>query len=248
LRRSTAFALRSAPIVLLQSVRARTVAGVASARQRRFPHGLPIGLGSAAPCVTSGAAKLAAEFGVNGAGEGSAFREFLRVHGLILLLIAVGFYVAAQYLAPLPPRSLALATGVPGGVYQAVGERYRAILAEKATVIDLISTEGMAANLVLLADPALPVDAALIQGGVGRAEALPLFETLAACSLNRSGFSRARPAGPDVWRSSRTSILRSAKPEAERRSWQSSFCWRAASNRGRRIRSRSAAKKRPPRS
>ena len=105
-------------------------------------------------------------------------REFLRVYGLILLLIAVGFYVAVQYMAPLPPRSLVLATGVPSGVYRAIGERYRAILAEKGIAVDLIPTEGTVANLTLLADPASHVDAALVQGGVGSAEMLPHVRAL----------------------------------------------------------------------
>jgi TRAP transporter TAXI family solute receptor len=133
--------------------------------------------------VTLGPGKLAATFG--GAfgcgwepGEGAALREFLRVYGLILLLIAVGFYVAVQYMAPLPPRSFTLATALPGGVYQAIGERYRAILAKEGIAVDLISTNGTVANLALLADPASHVDAALIQGGVGSAEALPHVRAL----------------------------------------------------------------------
>jgi len=71
-----------------------------------------------------------------------------------------------------------LATGLPGGVYAAVGERYREILAEEGITIDLISTEGTAANLALLADPATHVDAALIQGGVGSVAALPHLRDL----------------------------------------------------------------------
>jgi TRAP-type uncharacterized transport system substrate-binding protein len=76
-------------------------------------------------------------------------------------------------MAPLPLRSRRLATGLPDGVYAAIGERYREILAEEGITVDLISTDGAAANLALLADPASHVDAALIQGGVGSAAALP---------------------------------------------------------------------------
>jgi TRAP transporter TAXI family solute receptor len=97
-------------------------------------------------------------------------REFLRVYGLILLLVAVGFYIAVQYMAPLPPRSLRLATGVPGGVYADIGERYKKIFADEGITLDLVPTEGAMANLALLADPSSEVDAAFIQGGVQGAE------------------------------------------------------------------------------
>lgn len=105
-------------------------------------------------------------------------REFLRVYGLILLLVAVGFYIAVQYMAPLPPRSLKLATGLPGGVYAAIGERYREVLAEQGITLELVSTEGTPANLALLSDPTSHVDAALIQGGVGNTAAQPHLRDL----------------------------------------------------------------------
>jgi TRAP transporter TAXI family solute receptor len=105
-------------------------------------------------------------------------REFLRVYGLILLLIAVGFYIAVQYMAPLPPRTLKLATGVPGGVYAEIGERYRKILADEGIAVELVPTAGTVANLALLADPSSQVDAALIQGGIGDAAALPHLRDL----------------------------------------------------------------------
>ena len=100
-------------------------------------------------------------------------REFLRVYGLILLLVAVGFYIAVQYMAPLPPRAMKLATGVAGGVYADIGESYRKILAEEGITVELVPTEGTTANLALLMNPKSEVDAALIQGGVGRADLQP---------------------------------------------------------------------------
>ncbi|QEX20501.1 C4-dicarboxylate ABC transporter substrate-binding protein [Hypericibacter adhaerens] len=105
-------------------------------------------------------------------------REFLRVYGLILLLVAIGFYIAAQYMAPLPPRTLKLATGVPGGVYAAIGDLYRQSLAEEGVTLELVPTEGTVANLALLSDPASQVDAALVQGGVGDPAALPHLRDL----------------------------------------------------------------------
>jgi TRAP transporter TAXI family solute receptor len=105
-------------------------------------------------------------------------REFLRVYGLILLLVAIGFYIAVQYMAPLPPRTLKLATGVPGGVYAAIGDLYRQSLAEEGVTLELVPTEGTVANLALLSDPASQVDAALVQGGVGDPAALPHLRDL----------------------------------------------------------------------
>lgn len=113
-----------------------------------------------------------------GQGGPEVLREFLRVYGLILLLVAVGFYITVQYMAPLPPRSLKLATGLPGGVYAAIGDLYRQALAQEGVTVELVSTEGTVANLALLADPASQVDAALIQGGVGDAASSPHLRDL----------------------------------------------------------------------
>ncbi|QEX15113.1 hypothetical protein FRZ44_03930 [Hypericibacter terrae] len=110
-------------------------------------------------------------------------REFFRTYGLILLLVAVGFYIAVQYMAPLPPRSMKLATGVAGGVYADIGERYRKILGDEGITLELVPTEGTAANLALLTDPKGEVDAALIQGGVGSADLQPDLRDLGSLFL-----------------------------------------------------------------
>lgn len=86
-----------------------------------------------------------------------------------LLLIAGGFWLAAQFIRPAPPKQLILSSGGDGGAYQRFAARYRDIL--KRYDIELIEkpSAGSMENLQRLRDPAFAVDAAFIQGGTARA-------------------------------------------------------------------------------
>jgi hypothetical protein len=59
----------------------------------------------------------------------------------VLALAAAATWVVSQTLLTLPPRTLALAVGVPDGGYAQAGERYRAELERHGIVTELLTTE-----------------------------------------------------------------------------------------------------------
>ena len=61
--------------------------------------------------------------------SGSRFGGLLSIWGPVLLLTAVGFIVAFQFIKPAPPRHLVMATGEPDGAYHRFGLKYREVLA-----------------------------------------------------------------------------------------------------------------------
>ena len=106
--------------------------------------------------------------------EGSSrFEEFtgLTRRGLLLIvipslaLVAGSFWLAAQFLEPLPPRRIVLATGPEGSALYALGQRYRAILARDGITVEVRATRGAGENVDLLARPAPAVDAAFLVAG-----------------------------------------------------------------------------------
>jgi TRAP transporter TAXI family solute receptor len=87
---------------------------------------------------------------------------------LMLLAVAAlgtGLWFAADLWRPLPGRSFVMATGAPGGAYDAMAKQYRDILARDGITLELRPSAGAAENLELLLDPGSDVEAAFVQGG-----------------------------------------------------------------------------------
>lgn len=93
--------------------------------------------------------------------------DAVKVYGPFALLVIAGFAVAAHFIKPAPPSSIRMATGSPGGVYAAMGEKYRQALAADGVEVELVETTGSLANLVLLTSERDGVDVAFMQGGIG---------------------------------------------------------------------------------
>jgi len=77
-------------------------------------------------------------------------RYFLRRPiGIAALLITAGviLWILFTALAPLPSRSLTIATGPPGNAYVQVADRYREILARDGVRLTLLPTNGAVDNL-----------------------------------------------------------------------------------------------------
>jgi TRAP transporter TAXI family solute receptor len=97
---------------------------------------------------------------------------YLKVYGPIAILVIVGFFVAFQFVDPAPPRTLTMATGVPGGAYDHFGRQYQEILGADGIAVRLVNTAGSVENLALLSRPegtaSTPkVDIAFVQSGIG---------------------------------------------------------------------------------
>jgi TRAP-type uncharacterized transport system substrate-binding protein len=103
----------------------------------------------------------------------SRFEEFTGLTWRGLLLIAVpslvlvvgAFWLAAQFIEPLPPQRIVLAAGPEGSALYALGQRYRAILARSGIALEVRATRGAGENVGLLAGGAPSVDAAFLVAG-----------------------------------------------------------------------------------
>jgi TRAP-type uncharacterized transport system substrate-binding protein len=85
---------------------------------------------------------------------------------------------ALVMLSNMPPRVIAMATGVEGDAYYAIGKRYQAALAKANVEVRLVQTVGSLENLALLRDPQSGVSVALTQGGVPGAGDISGVESL----------------------------------------------------------------------
>jgi TRAP transporter TAXI family solute receptor len=108
------------------------------------------------------------------------YPEFLRVYGLVLLLAAAGFWLAYRFVGPAPSKDIVLATGSKSGAYYAFGQKYADIFRKSSVALTVRETQGSLENLTLLSRQENPVQAALIQGGVGSPEDFPDLESLAS--------------------------------------------------------------------
>jgi TRAP-type uncharacterized transport system substrate-binding protein len=96
-----------------------------------------------------------------------ALRDLLMIGIPAIALIAGGFWLAAQFIRPAPPHFLVMATGAPGGAYEAFAARYRPILAAQGIELRERPSAGAVENLKWLRDPKEEVDVAFLQGGIG---------------------------------------------------------------------------------
>ncbi len=99
----------------------------------------------------------------------TSWRDLIYIVLPSLVLLAAGFWLAAQFIRPAPPRQVILSTGGEGGAYQRFAARYKDVL--KRYDIELVEkpSAGSMENLQRLRDPNFAVDAGFIQGGTARA-------------------------------------------------------------------------------
>src|SRR5262245_60278594 len=87
----------------------------------------------------------------------------------IMVTVVVIACAALVILRGMPPHRIIMATGLEGGSYYEVGQRYRAALARESVQVELRSTSGSAENLALLLDPDSGVSVAVVPSGVAPA-------------------------------------------------------------------------------
>lgn len=96
---------------------------------------------------------------------GLSFSRALLMAVPVLALIVGAIWLAVQFLDPLPPRRIVLATGPEGSALHALGARYAERVSAQGIAVDLRVTRGAADNAALLADPRERVDAAFVAAG-----------------------------------------------------------------------------------
>jgi TRAP-type uncharacterized transport system substrate-binding protein len=95
----------------------------------------------------------------------------------LLLFILIGIWLYAD---PPPPRHVLLATGSPGGSYEALGKKYVEFFKEKGITLELVPTMGAQDNIDRLSDRNDPLQAAFVQAGVDYAKDAKGIQTLGA--------------------------------------------------------------------
>src|SRR5690349_23199484 len=97
-----------------------------------------------------------------------SWRDFATTVGPFALIVIAAFWFTYRFVRPAPPRTIVIATGPAGSVFEATAERYRAILAREGVTLDIRPSEGSLENLKRLADPDSDVDVGFVQGGLAR--------------------------------------------------------------------------------
>jgi hypothetical protein len=128
-------------------------------------------------------------------------------------MLVAGIWAVVRFVSPMPPRTLAMSTGIVDGAYHHYGLRYREILRANGIKLELRTSSGGIENLARLNDGS--VSAAFVQGGTGLltvdadapAESTPL-RSLATIAYEPVWiFTHARPVeGLDVLAGRRVAV------------------------------------------
>ena len=95
------------------------------------------------------------------------FNRWHLLKGLAAILCVAGIVsLALAHFIPAPPSQFTIATGLKNQIYEAIGNRYREILARHQIHVDVRLTNGGLENLKLLNDPNSGVTAGIVQGGL----------------------------------------------------------------------------------
>jgi TRAP-type uncharacterized transport system substrate-binding protein len=120
------------------------------------------------------------------------------------ILLAAGLIIFAT----LPPRTVTMATGAPGGANHELGLRYREILARSGVRLRLVNTTGGVDNLARLRDRRSGVQIGFIQGGTTTKADSPAVESLGTVFFEPVWLFYRSAIGHDItaFRGSRVSV------------------------------------------
>ncbi len=107
--------------------------------------------------------------------------EFIKVWGLLTLVVIAGFVITYQYVAEPPPKTVRIATGAKNGAYYAFAQQYARFLARDDITLEVVPTAGTVENLELLRKGEVAL--ALIQGGSASAEDKAHLQSLGSLFL-----------------------------------------------------------------
>ncbi len=94
-------------------------------------------------------------------------RRILVIAGIVVVLLtAVGIWVAFKLLRPTPPHMVEMAVDPEGGFSAEVGKRYREIFAKDGIDLRLVPTAGAVQSLARMEDKKAGIKIAIIPGGI----------------------------------------------------------------------------------
>ena len=91
----------------------------------------------------------------------------------MVVCVAGAAWLALNYFIPAPPSKITIATGQKNQTYDAIGNKYREILARSGIKVEVRQTNGGIENIQLLNDRKSGIDVAFSQGGVDNATQSP---------------------------------------------------------------------------
>jgi TRAP transporter TAXI family solute receptor len=92
-------------------------------------------------------------------------RRSLRIGLFVGVLAGACLWLSFQFIEPIPPRQIVLASGPESSLYHQHAERYKELMARQGVTVVERMTEGAGENLRLLGDPSSGVDIGFVQGG-----------------------------------------------------------------------------------
>jgi TRAP transporter TAXI family solute receptor len=93
-----------------------------------------------------------------------SIRDLLATAWPIVLITAIGFVVAYQFVEPAPPRHMTITTGSESGAYYTYARRYAELLAANGITLEVRTSAGSLQNLERLKKG--EADIAFVQGGI----------------------------------------------------------------------------------
>jgi TRAP transporter TAXI family solute receptor len=109
-----------------------------------------------------------------------------------LLLVALA--VAVVVMRARVPRTVVMATGPAGSMYELYGEQYRQLLARSGVQVQLRPSGGSIENLGLLSDAGAGIDAGFVSAGSTGTDKSPQLRTLGTVFLEQLWFFSRDPA------------------------------------------------------
>ena len=94
-----------------------------------------------------------------------SYKEIAITFAPAVFLVIAGFWFAARFVSPAPPKHIIIATGMENGAYYRYAEKYRDELAKEDISVEIITSNGSKNNIALLLEN--KADIAFVQGGTG---------------------------------------------------------------------------------
>jgi TRAP transporter TAXI family solute receptor len=107
--------------------------------------------------------------------------EFLKVWGVLTLVVVAGFVITYQYVGVAPPKVVRIATGAKNGAYYSFAQQYARLLASDGIVLEVVPTAGSVENFELLKKG--EVSLALVQSGSASSDDKQRLQSLGSLFL-----------------------------------------------------------------
>ncbi len=110
--------------------------------------------------------------------EFQAWSGFLKSEWPWMMIVIAGLVLLLSFTRPLPPKDVYLAVGQEGSAFEMLGQKFVPIFAQEKIRLHLVNTSGSAHSLKGLADTSVPINAALMVGGIPEKDKYPNLNSL----------------------------------------------------------------------